>query len=315
MENERVKKGFKRVLQLLFWGYFIQLNVFSLLKSFYYGSAWKPDWFFAFHVLQSIGLSIFLLLIIYGIRQLFKIGRMHWYYLFFAVLILGFYTVMKAYIQSDEKSILAGASPAYWPQHFPSFIQNMFYGKFSDFAIVRYAPYVLLGGMLGSIVRTYEKHSKKLWFGGTFVGVGILLMFFIQPGLRSLDSMIEYLNWSNQSTFELACTHLIRFGQVMVLLGILMVLDSRVNINYPRFLKMGQNTLPIYIIHVIILYGGIFGIGLIPNAFDQNLNLYASIAISISAIVTFFIMCQNMESLEKFYFGLWRKLKLKQKDK
>ena len=27
-------------------------------------------------------------------------------------------------------------------------------------------------------------------------------------------------------------------------------------------MKIGQNTLPIYIIHVVILYGGIFGIGL-----------------------------------------------------
>ena len=37
-ENPRVKKGGKRILQLLFWGYAIQLNLWSIGKSIYYGS-------------------------------------------------------------------------------------------------------------------------------------------------------------------------------------------------------------------------------------------------------------------------------------
>ena len=53
--NSRVKKGFKRVLELLFWGYFIQLSLWSIIQSFYYGSKFLLEWFYAFHVLQSIG--------------------------------------------------------------------------------------------------------------------------------------------------------------------------------------------------------------------------------------------------------------------
>ena len=63
-ENIRVKKGFKRVRQLIFWGYLIQLNLWSICKSVYYGSEFHLEWFYAFHVLQSIGVGIFFLLLI-----------------------------------------------------------------------------------------------------------------------------------------------------------------------------------------------------------------------------------------------------------
>jgi surface polysaccharide O-acyltransferase-like enzyme len=70
LQNDRVRKGFKRVVELLFWGYIIQLSVFTLGKDLYYGSEWHLDWFYAFHVLQSIGVGIFLLLVLFGLKKL-----------------------------------------------------------------------------------------------------------------------------------------------------------------------------------------------------------------------------------------------------
>ena len=96
-------------------------------------------------------------------------------------------------------------------------------------------------------------------FGLSFVTLGLGLNLFIQPVLHGLDGLIESTGMIGHSVLELDATHFVRFGQVLILLGTLMFLDGRVNINFPRFLKMGQNTFPIYIIHVIILYGGIFG--------------------------------------------------------
>ena len=69
-QNIRVKKGFKRVLELLFWGYMIQLNLWSIGKSLWWGTPINFDWFYAFHVLQSIAFGLTLILLIYG---LFKI--------------------------------------------------------------------------------------------------------------------------------------------------------------------------------------------------------------------------------------------------
>jgi uncharacterized membrane protein len=65
-KNIRVKKGFRRVLTLIFWGYFIQLSLWSISQSIYYGSEFHFDWLAAFHVLQSIGVGLFLVLITYG---------------------------------------------------------------------------------------------------------------------------------------------------------------------------------------------------------------------------------------------------------
>jgi len=90
-------------------------------------------------------------------------------------------------------------------------------------------------------------------------------------------------------------------------------LDSKCNINFPRFLKLGQNTFPIYVVHVIILYGGIFGFGLVPYAFSKNLDPYASISISILAMGFFFAMTQYIEELETVYDKLLIALKIKRK--
>ena len=311
-QNERVKKGFKRVLELLFWGYFIQVSIFTIAKDIYYNAHWHLEWVFAFHVLQSIGVGIFLLLTLFGLKKLIGFGAMHWYYLSGAIGILIAYAFLKNYIQLDEASQQLGNSPKFWPNGFPSFIQNMFYGQFSDFGILRYSSYVLLGGTIGSIVRTYEHLSKRIWFILSFIVLGIMLNF-IQPVLAGLDHWIESTGLLSKSVLELDNTHFARFGQVLVVLGSLMLLDSKFNINFPRFLKLGQNTFPIYVVHVIILYGGIFGFGLVPYAFSKNLDPYASISISILAMGFFFVMTQYIEELETLYDKLLIALKIKRK--
>jgi hypothetical protein len=310
-ENERVRKGFKRVLELLFWGYTIQLSFHTIGKDIYYGSEWHLDWVYAFHVLQSIGIGIFLLLVLFGVKKIIKVGAMHWYYLLSALVILIAYAYLKDYIQTDEASVAKGNAPSYWPHGFPKFIQNMFYGPFSDFGILRYSSYVLLGGVIGSVVRSYEHHSKKAWFSISFILLGLCFNLFTQSVLHSLDGTIESLGILKHSVLELDTTHFARFGQVLMVLGSLMFLDSRVNINFPRFLKMGQNTFPIYVVHVIILYGGIFGYGLVPYAFNRTLDPISSAGVSVLAVLFFFLMTQYIEPLSTLYNRILIGLKIK----
>ncbi len=302
-KNIRVKKGFKRVFQLIFWGYFIQLNIWSIVQSIYYQSEFHFDWLYAFHVLQSIGVGIFFLLAIYGIYKWINKGYLYWYYLVAGIIIFTFYGMMKSHINEQEKLITDGIIniPKYIPSGFPKFIQNMFYGQYSDFSFIRYSGYTILGGMLGSIIRINEDKAKKWWFGTSFIVAGILLGIFAQPIFRNLDSFIEYIGLTNQSTFEFNNTAFARFGQVVSVLGILMLIDKFWNVQAKLFLKIGQNTLPIYIVHVIILYGGIFGFGLKPYAFDMNLNPYVSFLVSVTFILFFTIMVKYIEPLERLY--------------
>ena len=297
-KNDRVKKGFRRVLELIFWGYFIQLNLWSISKSIYYGSKLSLDWFYAFHVLQSIGFGIFFLLLIYGVFKWIKKGSLYWYYLIGAIIMLIGYGYLRNYIQMDELAISNALKngktlyPKYFPSNSPSFIQNMFYGKYSDFTFLRYSIYVILGGMLGSIIRIYEHKIKEWWFGTLFFVSGLIISCFIQSILSTigveLNSTINSYN-------------LVIFGYIVSLLGLLMLMFNFFNIKAKLFLKLGQNTLPIYVVHVIILYGGIFGFGLKPLLFDENLNPWIAAGISATAILFFTLMVANIEYFKEKY--------------
>lgn len=302
-ENIRVKKGFKRVRQLIFWGYLIQLNLWSICKSVYYGSEFHLEWFYAFHVLQSIGVGIFFLLLIYGIYKWIGKRALYWYYLTAGMLIFICYAYLKNYIQIEEQLVADHIKdkPSYIPIGAPALIQNLFYGEFSDFSIVRYGGYTILGGMLGSIIRINEKNALKAWFGLSFILIGLVLAIFSQGIFQSIDLFTESIGMTEVGVFELNSTSFIRFGQVMAFIGILMMVDKYFNIKSNLFLKIGQNTLPIYVIHVIILYGGIAGFGLTPNLFNRDLYPFYAFGISVLFIVLFVIFVKYIEPLERFY--------------
>ena len=303
-QNDRLKKGFKRVWDLIFWGYFIQINLIGMVKALYYRIPLKTDWLSAFHVLQSIGVGIFFLMLTYGLYSLIKKGKIHFYFLAMALVILGLHIKLAAYIQWDE--IANVSHPQYWPAHFPGFVQNLFYGPFSDFSFLRYGSYVLLGGMVGSILRVYESKTREWWFAVLFIVIGLLLTLLIPFLFGVMDSAMVTLKLLRYKFLYLGQNTLSRFGQVLVVLGILMLIDANFKIKAKLFLKLGQNTFPIYVVHVIILYGGIFGLGLKTYLSDSSgnpaLNPYASIAISIVAMGFFTLMVYFIEPLSVLYY-------------
>ena len=148
-------------------------------------------------MLQSIGFGIFFLLLIYGVFKWIKKGSLYWYYFLGAIIMLIGYGYLRNYIQMDELAISNALKngktlyPKYFPSNSPSFIQNMFYGKYSDFTFLRYSIYVILGGMLGSIIRIYEHKIKEWWFGTLFFVSGLIISCFIQSILRTIGVEIN----------------------------------------------------------------------------------------------------------------------------
>jgi uncharacterized membrane protein YcfT len=213
-------------------------------------------------------------------------------------------------MQVDAQLVAEGLrdQPAYIPQNAPSIIQNMIYGKYSDFSIMRYSGYVLLGGMLGALIRKYEEKTREWWFGVAFIVICLVINIFIQPMLHYLDKLIEATGLVSDSVLELCTTSLRRFGQVMGVLGALMLIDKYFTVRSGLFLKIGQTTLPIYVVHVIILYGGIFGFGLKPLVFDQNLHPLEAVGVSLFFILVFSIMVKYIEPLERVYGAAKSKL-------
>ncbi|WP_343748047.1 acyltransferase [Fluviicola sp.] len=318
--NERVKKGFGRVRMLLFWGYLIQFDLITFVRDTYYGFedlfkggdrgfVYHLDWFQAFHVLQSIGVGIFLLLMTFGVYKLIKKGPLYLYYLVAALIVFVFYAYLKQHIKLHEVvqgGVTIKDPAAFVPQGAPKFIQNMIYGQFSDFSFVRYSGYVLMGGMIGAIIRLYERNVRKWWFGVTFILVGLLFNVAGQMMFHELDKFTDWIGLTAQGCFENNTTGFARMGQVAMLLGTLMLVDANFKINAPLFLKMGQTTFPVYIVHVIILYAGIIGIGLDPEPwYHHQFSPWGAISISAFFITVFVIMVKYIEPLTELYYKVF----------
>jgi uncharacterized membrane protein len=102
-KNMRVRKGFKRVVELLFWGYLLQ--------------------YYAFHVLQCIAVGILSIILLYGLFRFIKVVPL-WIYYFIAGTLL-FYSQL----------FFGNLGTQYWPENAPTFVQNMFHGPHSEFPI------------------------------------------------------------------------------------------------------------------------------------------------------------------------------------
>ncbi|MEJ6776884.1 MAG: heparan-alpha-glucosaminide N-acetyltransferase domain-containing protein [Crocinitomicaceae bacterium] len=294
-KNPRVQKGFRRALELLFWGYMLQLNIRHITNTFNH----EFPWLYAFHVLQSIGIGIIFLLFIFGLYKLIHKGPLYLYYFIAGSAIFCLYPSMK-YVSDG----------VYFPTNAPQVVQNIIHGPKSVFAIIPWMAFTLYGGMVGALIIRFQDYVKKYWFSLIFISVGAILNGFGRPIGIFLDDSLEMINIDlllvgNAWLYG-------RMGQVFIALGILMLVDRWIDFKGELFLKIGQNTLPIYIIHVVILYGGIFGIGL--NQFMKHslsgLEAIIGSVIFIASFVVFIKYFEFFDEIKKRILGL---LKLKKR--
>lgn len=254
--NVRVKKGFKRVLELLFWGYLLQ--------------------YYAFHVLECIGFGILSILLIFGIYKLIKFLPLWIYFLFAGTSILLFYLYF------------AGKPDEYlWPKGVPSYFQYMFHGPRdkSVFPILPWMSFTMYGAMFGSLLHDFKDYIKKWRFAILLLVVGALLFWFGKPILVSLDNL---MSGGTYKLFRIDWLYQ-RLGMVLMILSFLMIIEKLLGeIKQNLFLKIGQNTLTIYIIHMMILYGSVIRIGVI-DFYHRDLGPWES-AFGAALFLTFFIL-------------------------
>ena len=135
------------------------------------------------------------------------------------------------------------------PQGWPDVVQNAIRGPYSVFPLVPWLGFAFLGGAIGVAVRKYKDRlgteKSCLWF---FALAALLKLIWI-VSVTIFPS--EGLAWFTE-----------RSSQVVAFLGLLRWIEIRFGIGVPRLLCCGRMTFEIYIAHVIVLYGGIFGIGL-----------------------------------------------------
>ena len=242
--NRRVKRGFKRAFELLFWGYLLQANVLHFNE---YLNGTFSNWNFAFHVLQCIGVGIMLLLLLYGLFILFKNGPLFLYYMLAGVVVFALYPSFKT-LPPDQ----------YFPPHCPELIQNLFHGPYSVFPLIPWTGFILLGGAVGALIWDYRAYVRDRRFRLFMILSGVCVCFLTHCALYGVDFVFA----GNKEWFVKSSGLIGRFGQVLIVLGLLMGTEKYFKRSDGLFLKFGQKTLPIYVIHVMILYSGFIGVGL-----------------------------------------------------
>lgn len=287
--NPRVKKGFSRVLELLFWGYALQLAILTQYENYFnleFGA-----WVSAFHVLQCIGMGIASLLLIYGLYKLVRFIPLFVWYFIAGTVLLCFYHYMKAL-----------APEHYLPEGAPSIIQNIIKGPNSVFPLVPWMAFTLYGGMLGAIIARSQEQVKKYWFPLLFMAIGIILNLWPRPIFLEFDALLGFFGLDNVHFVDNSSLFT-RFGQILIALGIFMLIEKIFDPKAELFLKVGQNTLPIYVIHVIILYGGLLGYGL-KSFMMHSLPGWGAVLGAVIFIATFVMFIKYLD----FFVNIWNKV-------
>ncbi len=277
--NLRVKKGFKRSVELLFWGFILQ--------------------YYAFHVLQCIGVGIFTILVIYGIYKLIRFIPLWVYYLLAGLLLFG----LNMYFDQLEKYEL-------WPKNAPYFVQNMFHGPQNRaiFPIVPWMGYTMFGAFMGCLLHVFKGNIKKWSTIAITFGIGMILFFYAKPILIFIDNIT-----GNQFVLKLSRLDWLymRLGMVIIVLSLLLMIEHILGEIKPNlFLKMGQNTLTIYILHMVVLYGSITGLGL-NRLFRKSLNPWEVTIGAILFIAFFVILIKYLDQIKaklEFILGPIRKV-------
>lgn len=262
--NIRMRKGIKRGFTLLLVGYVLRMNIAGLLIGEVY------DGFFMIDVLQCIGLSLLLIITTY----LATLKSKPW--------------VMPAILLSATlflftiEPIYAGLSFEYLPKMLANYFTKV---NGSVFTIFPWFGYAAFGSFMAYIFNYFKenKHIIKYAIGITLALSG-LLMFGSSPLFVQLYEWTGYKLFFQLNDNDYLYT---RLGNVMLLFSIFMLLQNVITLR--KFREIGQNTLSIYIIHFMILYGSFTGLGLY-KFFNHALHPYVIIpGAIIFVIVTVFI--------------------------
>jgi uncharacterized membrane protein len=261
LENPRVKKGIKRGLELLFIGYLLRLNLFGLLGGEIYDSFYLVD------VLHCIGLSILGIIGLYLLTQKSRKFVLPITFIGITILLFLFEPFYKQ------------ASFSYLPQAIANYITK---ANGSVFTILPWFGYASFGAFL-SIVFTKFKSAKYLYPVAISLSAiaGLTLMFYSSGWFLALanNTGVELFGkvFSNNYLF-------MRLGDVLVVFAIFM--SIRGLLKNPTLLKIGQSTLSIYIIHFMILYGSLTGLGLY-RFLDHALHPI----VAVPGAVAFMVIC------------------------
>lgn len=285
----RVQKGIRRGLTLIATAYFLRSNIFNILLSEY-----KDMNFRLVDVLHCMGFALFFMIAIY----LFSYKKSKW----LAPTILGFSTLI-IFLFAPVYSKLSY-------NYLPVAIANYFTtANGSVFTLFPWFGYSAFGALMGTLFNINKDNTKVYEYAIAFsIALGLILSFGSKP-------FFAYLY--GQSGLYLAKLHTMQFyifhrlGNVFLVFAFFMLLRNV--ITSKKIQTIGQNTLSIYVIHYIILYGSFTGIGLY-RFLHNGLNPYFAVC---GALLFIFVVLylsrqynNNKEKIDEIKAELTKEVKI-----
>ena len=261
----RVQKGVRRGINLIIIAYLLRANIFNLFTPGYTDmNVRRVD------VLHCIGLSLLFLIAFYLLTYRRK-NRLR-----MSIMLLG--TTFVAFFFEPIYSHLTY-------EYLPMALANYFTKENgSVFTIFPWFGYASLGGFMGFLFYKNRENphlyrNMVIWY----ILLGVILITFPYWMGKIADTLqIHSLQLIAHGDYLIK-----RIGNVLLFFALFMIL--RHVITSPTLQKIGQNTLSIYVIHYIILYGSFTGMGLYHYFHDQLTPWQAIIGAILFVVVTILI--------------------------
>lgn len=281
LEKKRLKKGLKRGLLLIFIGYLLRTPFLSWLFGDF------DSRFFRVDVLQCIGLSLVLIVLIFYVCKGRKVLFLTLCTLFWIVLFLG----EPLYRELTLESI-------------PLVISNyLTKAHGSVFTIIPWFGYVVFGAALSTVFNLF-KHKK--FFKWTCICILLFLGIYVfRYSSYMFDEIYLQTNW--EIFKDIAWNNYLfpRLADVLLLFAAFYALNQYLNIEIVS--KLGQKTLSVYIIHFIILYGSFTGLGL-RQLIGKSLDPYQASFGAFLFVVLVSVLSLAELHTNQFFYKRWKKL-------
>ena len=266
----RMRKGIVRGFFLIGVGYLLRIPFLSWFSGYF------NSYFLVIDVLQCIGLSLIIVVVIYYLcaKRILLFS--------FILLALGFLIFLS---EPLYRTISFDSLPA---------LLNNYLSKSngSIFTITPWFGYIAFGAYIATLFHKYAKRPnfKKITVLSFFILGWVLI-------ICSSDILILLHRISNIQLFIDAANYnylFTRLGNVLLYFSFFYAFENY--LKFPLILKIGQKTLSIYVIHFTIIYGSFFGIGL-NRIIGKTLTPWPShfwrFVLYYYCLLYFFSLCKN----------------------
>ncbi len=278
-ENPRIKKGIKRGSMLIGLGYLLRYPT-ERFFDFRYVTHEKWSTFFAVDALQLIGFGLLFIIFFVFVSKSFKFKFTT--IIFYTILFLFFGTPILKPVDFTK----------YLPEYFAAYLNN---NTGSPFPFFPWLIYIFSGSLLGYYLRKHETIYKKKLFGYKLMSFGLSMtaMFYI----------ISYIhdNYFNGNSIWLSSFSIIflRLGFVILLNGIMSLIARKTKSIPNIIIHAGRHTLILYIVHLIMLYGSAWSLGLnylYGKSFNTKETILATV-IMLSLMMLLVVVIEKIKSI------------------